>query len=262
MAYRRLPFEQYFINTSEDYNHTGRVTWPVAYTAVSYPCHDLMGRLLKLRHAVDYEIHYEPDRDVIQLNFQRTVGRSDWFANVFEFSDKYYDAITFEDAPLQLRVHHGWAEMYLTIKRDVRARWKELHEAHPEAATEIVGWSLGSGQAILCCQDLNYNFGVRPYLITFGSVRPFKSVRSNARRMARYLDSVCTQCWNIADRNDIVTYMPPFRGFRMIRRVEVGDRKRTVWRLLHPFTYHTHYDLSGLYGHLSKSEQEGGETQA
>ena len=29
MAYSHLPFEQYFINTSDDFNHTGRATYDV-----------------------------------------------------------------------------------------------------------------------------------------------------------------------------------------------------------------------------------------
>ena len=110
MEYRRLPFEQYFINTSEDYNHRGTVSYPVRYTAVGYSTTWLQ-RLLGIRHEVNYEIHYEEDRNVIQLNFQRTVGFSDWVANVGEFSVKYYDAIEFEGEPLQLRVHRGWGEM-------------------------------------------------------------------------------------------------------------------------------------------------------
>ena len=54
--------------------------------------------------------------------------------------------------------YHGYANF--DIKHDVRDKWKELHEQHPDAETEILGWSLGSGLATLCCQDLNYNFGV------------------------------------------------------------------------------------------------------
>ncbi len=87
MGYYRLPFEQYFINTSEDYNHKGSVSYPVRYNAVSYSTSSLE-RLLGIRHEVNYEIHYEENRDVIQLNFQRTVGFSDWVANVSEFSVK------------------------------------------------------------------------------------------------------------------------------------------------------------------------------
>ncbi|MCR5173078.1 MAG: hypothetical protein K6C09_00405 [Oscillospiraceae bacterium] len=247
MEYRRLPFEQYFINTSEDFNHRGAVSYPVKYAAVSYSTSSF-GRLFGIQHEVNYEIHYEEDRNVIQLNFQRTVGFSDWVANVGEFAVKYYDFIEFDGQPLQLRVHRGWGDMYLTIKRDVRKQWQILHEQYPEAETEILGWSLGSGQAILCCQDLNYNFGLKAHLFTFGSVRPFKAVRSNADLMRKYLGSLCKECWNFADVNDIVTYMPPFRGFLMINRVDVGtDLRRSFFRLLNPYRYHTGYDQAGLY---------------
>ncbi len=251
MEYKRLPFGQYFINTSEDYNKTGRKTFDIIYDSISY-CYGGLAKALGLRHEVNYEIHYEPERNVIQLNFQRTVGFTDWFANIVEFSSKYYDAIDFEGSPLQLRVHHGWGNMYRSIKRDVRARWSALHEQYPDAETEIIGWSLGSGQAILCCQDLNYNFGLKPHLITFGSVRPFKSKKADSVRMKRYLDSQCVECWNFADINDIVTYMPPFRGFMMIRRVEIGKReRRSLFRLLRPFKYHTRYDDFSLYSDFS-----------
>ena len=256
MQYRRLPYEEYFINTSEDYTHTGRATYPVKYLAVKYNTTRL-GKLLGLAHEVNYEIHYEPERDVIQMNFQRTFGMTDWVANVFEFASRYYRAIEFEGEPLQLRVHHGWGNMYLAIKQEVREQWAALHEAHPEAATEILGWSLGSAIACLCCQDLNYNFGVKPYLYPFGSVRPFKCTPLNRKRMQQYLSTLYTDCANFADINDLITYMPPFRGFTMIHRVKVGtDLPRTLFRLLHPVLYHVHYDQPELYRKLAGKAAE------
>ncbi len=256
MEYRRLPFWQYFINTSEDYNKTGKVSFPVEYKAVSYSGNGFQ-KFLGIKHEVNYEIHYESDRNVIQLNFQRTVDVSDWFANIFEFSSRYYDAISFENRPLQLRVHHGWANMYLTIKHEIRDSWRSLHDAHPDAETEILGWSLGSALAILCCQDLNYNFDIKPHLFTFGSVKPFKAKRKETASLRRYLDTVSSDCRNFTDVNDIVTYMPPFRGFRMVNRVDVGtDRKRTMWRLLHPFFYHTKYDREELYDFQDDSDHD------
>lgn len=245
--YQRLPYEEYFINTSEDYTHTGRVTYPVKYTAVKYNTTKI-GKLFGIAHEVNYEIHYEPDRNVIQLNFQRTQGQIDWIANVFEFASRYYDAIEFEGEPLQIRVHHGWGNMYLAIKRQVREEWADLHEAHPDAATEILGWSLGSAVACLCCQDLNYNFGVKPYLYTFGSVRPFKCTPLNKKRMLRYFETLYTECANFADVNDLISYLPPFSGFTMIKRVDIGtDLKRSFFRLIHPMRYHIHYDQPELY---------------
>lgn len=247
MTYRRLPFEDYFINTSEDFNRTGRLTRVVEYTACGYSS----GRLSKLfgiKHEVNYEIFYEPERDVIQINFQRTVGFSDWFANVFESSAKYYDAIDFEGNKLQLRVHHGWGDMYRAIKWEIRNNWADLHELHPEAETEIIGWSLGSGIACLCAQDLNFNFGLKSYLYTYGSVRPFKAKRSNKVQMQRYMKTLCKRAFNFADVNDVITYMPPFRGFMMVERVDLGKNlRRTLPRLLDPYRYHTHYDRPELY---------------
>ena len=259
MSYEHLPYDEYFINTSEDFTHTGRVTYKVHYRAFKYHSSGLKKKL-GLEHEVNYEIHYEHSRDVIQLHFQRTFGASDWVANVFEFSSRYYDAIDFEGEPLQLRVHHGWGDMYRAIKWEVRQKWSQMHALHPTAATEILGWSLGSGIACLCAQDLNFNFGVKTYLYTYGSVRPFKATRRNAQRMRRYLDSVCEECMNFADVNDIISYMPPFRGFMMIRRVDLGgEYKRTFFRMVHPLKYHTHYDRPELYAGVDGGEADGGE---
>ena len=100
MKYRRLPFEQYFINTSEDYNNHGGVSYTVKYKAIKYQT-TFLGRLLGFLHEVNYEIHYEEDRNAIQLNFQRTVGASDCFASVGEFSVKRSEEHTSE---LQSRI--------------------------------------------------------------------------------------------------------------------------------------------------------------
>lgn len=140
--------------------------------------------------------------------------------------------------------------MYRTIKHEIRHGWLELHEKYSTAYTEIIGWSLGSSQAILCAQDLNYNFGLKPYLYTFGSVRPFKGTKKNKKLLAKYLSSLCTECYNFANRNDIVTYMPPFRNFCMISRVDLGDAKISIKKLLNPFVYHTSYDDINFYNQL------------
>ena len=256
MTYRPLPFEQYFIDTSEDYNHTGRSSRGLTYTAISYPCTDVFMHAIGLRHEVNFEIHYVQDRNVIQLNFQKTCGFTDWFANVAEFAAKYYDAIDFAGKPLQLRVHAGWAEMYLAAKRMVREQWQRFHARWPEAETEIIGWSLGSGQAMLCAQDLNYNFGLKAHVFTYGSVRPFRGDGQNDGELARYLSTVCAECWNICDVNDVVTYMPPFRGYMAIRRVEVAEDKKSPLRLLHPARYHTGYDNPKLYAELRPNTEK------
>ena len=257
MKYRRLPYEEYFINTSEDFTHTGRVTYPVQYVALKYNTTKI-GKLFGISHEVNYEIHYEPERNVIQMNFQRTCGPIDWIANVFEFASRYYTAIDFEGEPLQLRVHHGWGNMYIAAKWTIREDWAKFHEVYPDAETEIIGWSLGSGIACLCCQDLNYNFGIKPYLYTFGSVRPFQYTPLNKKRMRKYFATLYSDCANFADINDLISYLPPFRGFTMIRRVNLGtDLKRSFFRLIHPLRYHVHYDKPELYKkYLAENEKK------
>ena len=246
MDYCPLTFEQYFIDNSADYNHTGATRREIAYKSASYRC-GRVEKFLGLQHEVNYEIFYETERDVIQLNFERSVGLGDWVANVVEFSSRYYDSIEYRGEELQLRAHHGWAEMYRAIKHEVRSAWSELHRLHPCAHTEIIGWSLGSGQAILCAQDLNYNFGVKAYLYTFGTVRPFRYTRKNRMLTEQYLSELCAECYNFANVNDIVTYLPPFYGFTMPRRVNVGTEKRTLRGLMNPLYFHTSYDNPRLY---------------
>ena len=92
---------------------------------------------------------------------------------------------------------------------------------------------------------------MKPYLYTFGSVRPFQCTPLNKKRMQKYFETLYTGCANFADQNDLITYLPPFRGFMMIRRVRLGtDLKRSFFRLLHPLKFHVHYDLPELYRKL------------
>jgi len=60
--------------------------------------------------------------------------------------------------------------------------------------------------------------------------------------------ALCEDVRNFADINDLISYLPPFRGFTMIRRVDLGTKlRRSVFRLIHPLRYHVHYDLPELY---------------
>ena len=255
MKYQRLPFEQYFINTSQNCNKTGFPTYNVVYNAHTYQG-DRLARIIKIEHEVNYELHYEEERDVIQFNFQCSIGFSDWFVNVFESATNYYDAIDFEGKKLQLKVHHGWGNMYKSIKHELRDSWSALHEEHPTAETEIIGWSLGAGQAILCAQDLNYNYGLKPHLITFGSIKPFSADKKDLERMKKYLDTLCAECWNFAEVNDIVTYMPPFKEALMIRRVDIGTDDRSFLKISNPMFYHMRYDRRQLYSKWEQPEEK------
>lgn len=246
MEYKRLPYYQYFIDTSEDFNKTNKVRNKVDYIAVPYQCY-FWEKIFHMQHEVNYAFVYDQKRNVIQIYFQKTNGWSDWFVNIVESASKYYDSFEFEGEQLELHVHRGWGAMYKTIKHVIRDKWLYYHNLYPDAATEIMGWSLGSGQAMLCCQDLNWNYGVKPYVYTFGSVKPFRSHHGNAGLLDRYLSSISSRTCNFANRNDLVTYMPPFKGFRMISRRNLGREQIRLSRLLDPYKYHTIYDHRDLY---------------
>ncbi len=248
--YTKLPYEQYFIDTSADYNSTGKARYNIKYKDIPYMYKD------RLCHA-NYEIHYEPERNVIQINFEESNGKKDWFVN-FMFVEKYYDSFLSDGEMITLRVHNGWAAMYKAMKHFVRNDFYELKRRYPNAEVEIIGWSLGSGQAMLCAQDLNYHYGIKSHLYTYGSVNPFKTNIFNRRKIKRYLRKCCYEVYNFADVNDIVTYLP-FRilGFIKIKKVAL-DRPLLFWRLFNPYKYHTHYDNENLYNRVYRKDKKKG----
>ena len=244
MGKNRLNFSQYFIDTSGDFNNTGKARYVIHYSAIPYT---YKGKTVY----ANYEMHYEEDRHVIQINFEATNGKTDWLANLC-FVDKYYDTFTYNGKKLTLRVHNGWAAMYKAMKHEIRNRLKVLLLAHPEAQIEVIGWSLGSGQAQLCAQDIFYNFGRKVFLYTYGSVNPFKTNIFNRKRTRQYLNDCCLAVYNFSNVNDIVTYLPPrLFGFIKIKRCPVG-RPFVFWKLFNPGVYHTTYDNEDLYRKYNK----------
>jgi len=248
--YQKLKYEQYFIDTSNDYNHTGKSRFDIKYTDVPY---FYKGALC---HA-NYEVHYEKERNVIQINFEESNGKKDWFVN-FMFVEKYYDSFLSDGEMITLRVHNGWAAMYKAMKHRVRNEFIELRRCYPTAEVEIIGWSLGSGQAMLCAQDLNYNYGIKSHLITYGSVNPFKTNIFNRRKIRRYLRKCCYEVYNFSHKCDIVTYLP-FRilGFIKPKRVSVGKFGILgIFKLFNPWKYHTHYDDEDLYKKIYRKDRK------
>lgn len=237
MKYERLTFDQYFIDTSNDFNKTGKARYKIKYNKVYY---GYKGQKCE----ANWEAHLEDN--VIQINFEQTNGKLDWMCNLL-FLSKYYDTFMYNGKKITLRVHDGWKAMYKAMKHQVRDKVKELLKIAPEAEIEVIGWSLGSGMAMLCAQDIFYNFNKKVHLFTYGSTNPFKTNIFNRRRIRNYLRDCCKEVYNFSDRNDIVTYLPPrLFGFIKIRRVSVGGLFNP-FKLFNAKKYHTHYDDKKLY---------------
>jgi hypothetical protein len=154
----------------------------------------------------EFQVRFDEARNCIQVIFEQTSSMSDWRVN-FNFASKIYDKFTFDGKLIQLKVHRGWGGMWLVCQQTVREKVKALLEAHPNCFIEVIGWSLGSALAQLCAEDIYFKFGVKPYLCTYGSVKPFFG-----RDTYRFVKSCCEEAYNFYDHCDIVGYMVPFFG--------------------------------------------------
>ena len=228
---KRLDFWQYFIDTSKNCHGIDMVRNDVVYKSVAYGD----------GHSADYSVLYDAERNVIQIHFEKTSGKIDWQDN-FNFPKKMYDTFDYKGRPITLYVHSGWGDMYKALKHDMHADLEALLKEHPDATIEVIGWSLGSALAQLAVQDLNWRYRILSDCYTFGSVKPFFYVSS---RTEEYLKSCWRTCFNFCHKSDIVTYQPPFSGFNMLHRVDLGEFN--LAHLFKPTEYHTLYNRPEIY---------------
>ena len=226
-----LPYEQYFIDTSQNVHGTDTVRNKVVYKSVTFDA----------KHHAEYCVLYDKPRDVIQVHFEKTNGKEDWHDN-FDFPKQLYDTFEWQGKEIKLYVHEGWGNMYHALKHDVHVDFEKLLKKHPEARVEVIGWSLGSALAQLCVQDLNYRYGIISYCYTYGSVKPYWFTDKTTRS---YIDSCYEECINFYHRSDIVAYQPPFPGYHMIAGKPFG--MYCPASLLNPWKYHTLYNEPKWY---------------
>ena len=232
MEYKRLNFEDYFTICSENWNNLETDLRLANYTSVPY---EYKGKTFY----ANYQVRLDGPRHCIQIIFQQTYEKSDWLVN-FDFPKKIYDEFTFDGQVIQLKAHGGWVTMWLVLQDLVRDKVKAFLEKHPDYFIEIFGWSLGSGIAQLCAEDIYFKFGKKPYLYTYGSVKPFYG-----KKTWNYVSTCCEACYNFYDHCDIVGYMVPFLGWRAINHVKVKYEKHfCITKLFNPLKYHTKYDIT------------------
>lgn len=239
MEYKRLNFEDYFTICSGNWNGLKTDLKIAKYESISYT---YKGK----DYTADYQVRFDSARNCIQVIMQQTASKSDWRAN-FNFASKIYDKFTFEGKLIQLKVHRGWGGMWLVCQHTVRAKIATLLEEHPSCFIEVFGWSLGSGLAQLAAEDIYFKFGIKPYLYTYGSVKPFYG--SNTYK---FVKSCCEKAYNFYDHCDIVGYMVPFLGWKAINHCKVKLEKFSIVKLFKPQIYHASYDTSGQYKDYNK----------
>lgn len=243
MEYKRLPFGQYYIDTSKDWRKTGKARFDIDFHHVEFTYK--LFKLIPIKCSAEWEVHYEEDRNVIQINFEQTNGKMDWIIN-FLFKERMYDKFKWvntigKEVWIALKACKGWSQMYKAMKHDMKEAVRELLVQHPDAFIEIVGWSLGSGQAQFACQDIFWHFGILPYVYTYGSVKPWRG----GKKQKEYLATTYKECYNFMHKSDIVTYMPPFIGFFAMKPKKLG--KFNFFGLFNANKWHTEYGEDYLY---------------
>ena len=235
MRYKRLNFEDYFIICSDNYPGIQTSLELAEYKQIPYV-------YKKKTFIAEYQVRFDEKRNCIQAIFQQTHEKSDWNVN-FDFPYKIYDEFTFEGEVIQLKVHGGWGTMWLALQETVRAEIKALLKQHPKCNIEVFGWSLGSAIAALAAEDIYFKFGQKPYLYTFGSVKPFYG-----KKTYNYVKGCCKKAYNFYDHCDIVGYMVPFCGWFTFNHCKVKlDKHFCITKLFNPNKYHTNYHMSYLY---------------
>ena len=87
--YKKLRYEQYFIDTSGDVNHTGKARFQIEYESINYVYNGV------LTHA-NYCVRYDDKRNVIEVHFEGTKDVPDWVTNLL-FQPKYYESFLWKD---------------------------------------------------------------------------------------------------------------------------------------------------------------------
>jgi hypothetical protein len=232
--YKRLSFPDYFTICSRNYSKIDTDLHLAHYKMVYY-------RHRNHTHIAQYQVRYNANRNCIQVIFQETADKSDWLSN-FEFPAKIYDKVDYKGKKIQLRVHGGWRDMFLSMRDLIREEIKMYLDAFPESYIEVFGWSLGSAIAQLAAEDIYFYFKRKPYLYTYGSVKPLFGKRTYA-----YFKDCCEEAYNFYDHNDIVGYMVPLCGWRAINHIMIKQDRFFIHRLFNPMKYHTEYYKNSYY---------------
>lgn len=234
---KHLPYSQYYIDCNIHHRKkTVKVRQKFTYKDVSFT----VGKTV---HHANYIVLLDEERKVIQIFFEASNGPHDWRDNL-TFPAQMYDTISYRGRKIKLRVAKGWARHYKAMKHSLHEDFEALRKGREDWPVEIIGWSLGSSQAMLCGQDLNWRYGVKAYCYTYGTVMPFFYLD---KMTEEYLKSCFTVIMNFSHKSDLATLMVPFPGYRMLNKVLVGKLRLTDLYSTRTADVHRSYDDQSLY---------------
>lgn len=185
---------------------------------------------------VDWTIFVNDGEKTVYLLFAPSNSKLDWFNN-FRFPVKLY-----KKQQSKMLVAKGWGNAWKSCNDIVTRTTLKFYDVNEGYKLVISGYSYGGAIALLAAEDIAYrsNNSIKPNVITFGAPKPLFGKRS-----VRYVESCCNSITQYAHASDIVTYLPPFFGYKHIARSSIG--KFNLFKLFNPSVYHAIYNDKTLY---------------
>ena len=184
---------------------------------------------------VDWTIIIDNDEKTIRLLFQESASKRDWLNN-FNFPKKLY-----KYQENNLWIARGWGNAYKSCNDEIMASLIEAAYQYDNYKIEISGWSYGGALAQIAIEDFYYRTKFKADLVTFGSPKPLWGKKS-----VETVKKCCTSIKNYTVINDIVPYMPPFPGYKLLNKIKLGE-SFNFFKIFNPWKYHTSYGDKTLY---------------
>ncbi|MCR5612194.1 lipase family protein [Treponema sp.] len=186
---------------------------------------------------VDWTVKVYDDEKIVRLLFQGSNDSHDWINN-FNFPIRPY-----KKQENTLWVASGWAKAYTSCNDIVMQKFIEVVNEYcgKNYSIEICGYSFGGALALLAAEDFYFRTQKKVSVITFGAPKPLFG-----KKTFDYVNSCVTSATQYAHVNDMIPYLVPFYGYRMLNKVKVGDGF-CLFKLFNTNKYHLIYGDPSIY---------------
>lgn len=185
---------------------------------------------------VYWAIEINEQEQTIYLIFAPSNSKCDWVNN-FSFPVKVY-----KRQQSKIRCAIGWRNTWKSCNDEIMSALLNYYTSkqYKDYKLIITGWSYGGAISLLAAEDWTWRTGYKPEVITFGAPKPFWGSKSR-----KYLLHVLGEVKEYCHKSDIVTYCPPFTGYKHVKKESIG--KFNLFRLFNSYTWHCCYGDEDWY---------------
>lgn len=184
---------------------------------------------------VGYDVQYaifSLEKETLII-WEESTSKEDWKTN-FDFPIRPY-----KNQQNTLWYHRGWAKAYKSARDEFL---KDIADCSNTENFRIYGWSYGGAMSQISAEDVKFHYpNSHIEVVTFGSPNPLFG-----RKTKKFVKSCIADCKQYANRNDLVTVMPPLPGYKQVNKIKVG-KKFNLIEFFKPKIYHANYDDESIY---------------